>query len=94
MEVEVTPEARDVLRSSLRLAGGSGASGIRLRAARGLGGGTDVQVELAAEPLPDEVVVEEEGFRIFIDPDVLQAVPNPVVAVEPQHEVVVVRPRT
>ncbi len=93
MHVEVTPEAVEVLRRSLHLAEGSGAGGVRLRPATGLGGGTDIQVELADAASPGEEVVEEGGIRIFIDPQVLEAVPNPVVAVEPQHEVVVVRPR-
>jgi Fe-S cluster assembly iron-binding protein IscA len=91
MSIEVTPEAAGVLRRSLDLGGGI-ATAIRLRAARGLGGGLDVQVELADAPQPEEVVVELEGVTLFVDPEVSRAFPNAVVALEPQHDVVVVRP--
>lgn len=89
MSIDITPEAVEVLRRSLELGGGRA---IRLRAARGLGGGIDVQVELADEALAGEEVVEADGVRIFIDPDVTASIPDPVIAVEPQHETVVVRP--
>lgn len=93
MPIEVTDEALDVLRRSLRLPGGERAAAIRLRAARGLGGGVDVQVELADAPLTDEEVIEAGGVTIYVDPEVTRAIPDAVVALEPQHEVVVVRPR-
>ena len=91
-EIEVTPEAVDVLRRSLALA--PHATGVRLRAATGLGGGVSVQIELADGPLEGETEVESGGVRIFIDPALTEAVPDPIVAVEPQHERVVVRPAT
>jgi len=37
-------------------------------------------------------VVQEGGIRLFVDPEIERAMPNPVVAVEPQHEIIVVRP--
>jgi Fe-S cluster assembly iron-binding protein IscA len=89
MSVDVTPEAVEVLKRSLAM---GDAKAVRLRAARELGGGLRVQVELAEEPLEGEEVVEVEGVRIFVDPAVSEAVPNAVVAVEPQHETIVVRP--
>ena len=93
MGIEVTEEALEVLRRSLDLGRVDRSSGgIRLRAARGLGGGLDVQVELAAGPAEGEDVVERGDVRIFVDPAVTAAVPNAVVALEPQHETVVVRP--
>ena len=88
--MEVTPEAAEVLRRSLSL--GGAAAGIRLRAARALGGGVDVQVELADAPLPGEEVFEAEGVTFFVDPGVTGAYPHALVALEPQHDVVVVRP--
>ncbi len=91
--IEVTEEAIEVLRRSLTLGGVDAATGgVRLRAATALGGGVDVQVELAESPLPEETLVEVQGVRFFVDPEVTRTVPNTVVAVEPQHEVVVVRP--
>jgi hypothetical protein len=93
MGVEVTDEAAEVLKRSLALGGVDAESGgIRLRGARGLGGGLDIQVELAEGPLEDEEVVETGDIRIFVDPEITRAIPEAVVAVEPQHEVVVVRP--
>jgi Fe-S cluster assembly iron-binding protein IscA len=93
VSIEVTDEAVEVLRRSLEL-GNVDASrgGVRLRGARGLGGGMDIQVELADGPLEEESVIERKGVRIFVDPEVTKAIPDAVVAVEPQHEVVVVRP--
>jgi len=91
--IEITDEAVEVLGRSLRL-GGVDASrgGVRLRAAHGLGGGLEIQVELAGEPLDGEEVVERDGVRIFVDPKVAETMPHALVAVEPQHETIVVRP--
>ncbi len=93
MDIEITDEAVEVLRRSLQLGNvDTSRGGVRLRGARGLGGGMDVQVELAEGRLAGEEVIEKRGVRIFVDPEVTRAIPNAVVAVEPQHEVVVVRP--
>ncbi|MDQ3986978.1 MAG: hypothetical protein M3280_10860 [Actinomycetota bacterium] len=93
MGIEVTPEAIEVLRRSLEFAGmDASAGGVRLRGARGLGGGFDVQVELAEGPLQGEEEIERAGVRIFVDPEITRAIPEAVVALEPQHEIVVVRP--
>lgn len=94
MDIEITDEAVEVLRRSLALANVDTATGgVRLRAAHALGGGVDVQVELADGPSEGETVVEKDGVRVFVDPGLTEAVPNPVLTVEPQHETVVVRPR-
>jgi Fe-S cluster assembly iron-binding protein IscA len=93
MGIEVTDDAVQVLRRSLELGGVNVASGgVRLRGARGLGGGMDVQVELADGPAEGEHEIVAGGVRIFVDPEVLRTIPDAVVTVEPQHEVVVVRP--
>ena len=93
MAIEVTDEAVEILRRSLELGGVDlKTGGARLRAATGLGGGVDIQVELADGPLEGETEIAAGGIRIFVDPAVLEAIPNPVVAVEPQHDLVVVRP--
>ncbi len=93
MTIEVTDEAVEVLKRSLELGGVDPATGgVRLRAAHGLGGGVDIQVELADGALEGETVISAEGLNIFIDPGVTAAVPEPVVAVEPQHDRIVVRP--
>jgi len=91
--ITVTHEAVQVLTRSLELGGIDPASGgVRLRGARGLGGGMDIQVELAEGPIEGEAVVDEGGIRLFVDAEIERAMPNPVVAVEPQHEIIVVRP--
>ena len=93
MGIEVTEEATEVLRRSLELGGvETDTGGVRLRGARGLGGGFDIQVELAEGPLEGEEVIERGGIRIFVDPEISKAIPEAVVALEPQHEIVVVRP--
>ena len=96
MTIEVTPEAAAVLRRSLELAQIDPASGggVRLRAATALGGGVDIQVELAEAPGPGEQVVEQDGVRVFVDRSVTELYPEAIVALEPQHETIVVRPAT
>ncbi len=95
MDIEVTPEAIEVLGRSFELAGiDPDTGGARLRTARGLGGGVSVQIEFASGPGPDEQVVEAGGIRLFVTPELFETVPDPVVAVEPQHDRVVVRPRS
>ena len=92
MPIHVTEEAVDVLRRSLELGGiDPSAGGVRLRAAHGLGGGLEVQVELAEGPLEGETTVEASDVRLFVDAGVTEAMPNAVVALEPQHETIVVR---
>ena len=94
MSIEVTAEAMEVLRRSLELGGvdPTGAGGVRLRGSHGLGGGFDIQVELAEGPLEGEEVVDGDGVRLFVDPRVTESIPDAVVAVEPQHQTIVVRP--
>jgi Fe-S cluster assembly iron-binding protein IscA len=93
MGIEITDEAVELLKRSMQLGSIDPASGgVRLRAARGLGGGLDVQVEFAQEALEGEDLVETAGLRLFVDPEIVRAIPHAVVAVEPQHDVVVVRP--
>ena len=92
MSIEVTPHAVEVLKRSLALA--PHAAGVRLVAATGLGGGVTVQVELADGPGPGEEVVESDGVRIFVDPKLTEAVPDPVVMVETEHERIAVRSRS
>ena len=93
MGIEVTEEAAEVLSRSLQLGGvSSPEGGVRLRGARGLGGGFDIQVELADGPLEGEEVFEKGTLRLFVDPEITRAIPEAVVALEPQHEIVVVRP--
>jgi hypothetical protein len=93
MPIEVTEEAAEVLRRSLELGNVDPTSGgIRLRGARGLGGGFDVQVELAEGPLEGEASIECGGLNLFVDPQITEAIPDAVVALEPQHETIVVRP--
>ena len=93
MGLEITAEAIEVLRRSLSLGGVDPATGgVRLRGAKGLGGGFDVQVELADRALEGETTVEQDGLRVFVDHSVTEAFPEAIVALEPQHEIVVVRP--
>ena len=93
MEIEVTDEAVALLLRSMELMRiDSATGGVRVRTARALGGGVDVQVEVADAPMEGEEVVEAGGFRLFVAPELEATIPRPVIAVEPQHETVVVRP--
>ncbi|HZA19925.1 MAG TPA: hypothetical protein VE889_03635, partial [Actinomycetota bacterium] len=66
--------------------------GVRLRGSRALGGGYDVQVELADQLQEDEELIEVSGLRLFVDPEVTRAMPKPVVTMDPQHDTIVIRP--
>ncbi|MGH2755833.1 MAG: hypothetical protein ACRDLB_15560 [Actinomycetota bacterium] len=93
MPIEVTEEAAEVLRRSLELGNVDPISGgVRLRGGRGLGGGFDIQVELAEGALEGETSIRCGDLNLFIDPQITAAMPHAIVALEPQHEVVVVRP--
>ena len=93
MGIDVTDEAVAVLLRSFELGGlDAQEAGVRLRAARGLGGGLDVQVELADSATEGETVLNAKGITLFVDPEVQRAIPDAVLTVEPQHEIVVVRP--
>jgi hypothetical protein len=92
--MEVTEEAVEVLRRSLEMGGvDPQQGGVRLRGARGLGGGFDVQVELADAPQGEDSLVEAGGIRLFVAPEITEAMPDSIVAVEPQHQIIVVRPK-
>jgi Fe-S cluster assembly iron-binding protein IscA len=91
--IRVTDEALEVLKRSLELGGVDASSGgIRLRGGRELGGGMRINVELAGAPAEGEEIVEAGGIRIFVDRSVTDEMPSAVVALEPEHETVVVRP--
>lgn len=95
MSIEITPEAAAVLRRSVvmgKLDPAAG-QGVRLRGSKALGGGFDIQVELADGPLDGEAAIHEEGLNIYVGPEVTEAIPDAVVTLEPQHEIIVVRPR-
>lgn len=94
MGVRITGEAIAVLKRSLDMAGvdRSADAGVRLRGTRALGGGSQIQVELAAGPTVGETHVKCEGINVYVDPTVAELYPEAVVALEPQHETIVVRP--
>jgi uncharacterized protein YneR len=93
MAIEVTEQAAEVLRRSLVLGRVDPATGgVRLRGARGLGSGFDIQVELAEGPGEGEATIELEGLRIFVGTEVTATIPDAVVSVEPEHDRIVVRP--
>lgn len=93
MGINVTDEALEILKRSLELSKIDPAKGgIRLRSARSLSGGFDVQVELAEAALPGDEALECRGINIFVEPAVLDAIPNPVLEAELQHDIVKVLP--
>jgi Fe-S cluster assembly iron-binding protein IscA len=91
--LQVTPEAIEILKSSLALAKHDPTSiGVRLRGARALGGGFQVQVEFAEQPEEGDTVVVADGIRIFVGSEVLETYPEALITVEPMHDIVTVRP--
>lgn len=93
MTVTVTDEAIEVLKGSLELAKHDPEQiGVRLRGSRALGGGFQVQVEFAENADANDTVLEQDGVRIFVSPEVLETYPEALVTVEPMHDIVTVRP--
>jgi hypothetical protein len=94
MTIEVTDDAAAVLKRSLEIGKVDGSTGgIRLRGARALGGSFGVQVELADGPVEGDEVIETAGLRLFVERSVIEAMPDPVVTLEPEHSTIVVRDR-
>ena len=96
MSLQVNDEALVVLRRSMELAniGPNDEGGVRLRSVTSLGGGARIEVEFASGLQAEESLIETDGVRIFVDPSVTALYPDAVLTVEPQHERLVVLPRT
>lgn len=93
MSIAVTDEAIEVLKNSLDVAKHDPTKvGVRLRGARALGGGFQVQVEFAQRPERNDTTLEQDGVRIFVGPEVLETFPDALITVEPMHDIVTVRP--
>ena len=88
MTVRITPEALEVIRRSLDLAGAdSSEMGVRLRMAGGA-----VRPRFAPEPEPGDVVVEQDGIRVFIAASIIEGKDDVEIGVTSEHETLVVRP--
>ncbi len=88
MAVTLTAEAVEVIRRSLELAGADPAQmGVRLRVAGGA-----VRPRFAPAPEPDDVVVETDDVRVFVERSVAEAHPEVEIAVSAEHDTLVVRP--
>ena len=93
MAIEVTGEAAEMLARSLELGGvDRKTGGVRLRAARSLGSGVALQVELAEGPSAGEDIIEKDGVRIFLDPTFVEAYPDALVVLDPEHDRIAIRP--
>jgi Fe-S cluster assembly iron-binding protein IscA len=83
----VTPQALEVVRRSLELAGADANDmGVRLRIA----GGT-VRPRFVATPEDEDEVVEAEGIRVFIARSIIDKYGEVEVDVTPEHETLTVR---
>lgn len=90
MAVHVTARALEVIRGSLELGGlDPQETGVRLRMAGG-----QVRPRFSSEPGPDDEVVEVEGVRLFVAPEVSGESGDVEIDVEPEHETLLVRPAT
>ncbi len=88
MTVRITPEALEVIRRSLSIAGAqSSEMGVRLRLAGGA-----VRPRFAADPEPTDVVVEQDGVRVFVAESILSDGDDVEIGVTAEHETLVVRP--
>lgn len=88
MSVHITTAAVGVIRRSLELAKlDPGESGVRLRIAGG-----EVRPRFARAPGADDEVVEVEGIRVFIAPEIVARHPDVEIGVSEEHETLLVRP--
>lgn len=88
MTVKVTAAALEVIRNSLELGGlDPSETGVRLRIAGG-----QVRPRFSSEPGPEDEVVDVEGVRLFVAPEVTGEGGDVEIDVEPEHETLVVRP--
>lgn len=95
MDIEVTDRALEVLRRSMELGRfDTDLGGIRLRGARSLSGGFNVQTEFVDSAPPGDTVVELEGLNLFVDPALFSAIQDPVVTVAPEHDHIIVMSRS
>lgn len=86
--MRLTPEAVEVIRRSFEIGGMDPSTvGVRLRRAGGV-----VRPRFAEQPEPDDVVVDIEGVRVFVDPTVAGEYPDVEIAVSDEHDELVVRP--
>ena len=86
MSVRVTPEAVDVIRRSLEIAGADPKEmGVRLRMAGG-----QIRPRFVAEAEAGDIVVEEAGVRVFVAASLVDG--DVEIAVTPEHETLVIRP--
>lgn len=91
MTIKIEDDALAVLKRSMELGNvDPELGGIRLRGARSLSGGFNVQVEFAETAPAGDEVLQVEGLNVFIDPALLSAIPDPVIALTPEHETIVV----
>jgi Fe-S cluster assembly iron-binding protein IscA len=70
----LTPDAAQTIERLLEGPEVPDAGGLRIAAAESMNGDGEaraLQVALAAEPAPKDVVVEEAGARVFIEPTVV-----------------------
>jgi hypothetical protein len=88
LTVRITPEALGVIRRSLELAGADPSEvGVRLRSAGGA-----IRPRFASEPEPTDVVVEQDGIRVFVAQSILEGRGDVEIGVTAEHETLVVRP--
>jgi len=77
-----------VIRRSLELAGADASEvGVRLRPAGGA-----IRPRFASEPEPTDVVVEQDGVRVFVAQTILEGRDDVEIGVTAEHETLVVRP--
>jgi Fe-S cluster assembly iron-binding protein IscA len=88
MAVTITSDAVDLVRRSLELAKlDPSTAAVRLRLAGG-----DVRPNFVTAPLPDDLVVESDGVRVFVDRRITDELPDFEIAVSAEHERLIVRP--
>jgi iron-sulfur cluster assembly protein len=79
----LTEEAKDVVRAMVAAGADDGSTGLRIATEDGDGGG--LSLSLASDPSDGDAVIDEDGTRIFIEPEAAEMLDDKVLDAQ-RHE--------
>jgi iron-sulfur cluster assembly protein len=78
----LTDSAKDVVREMISSEGAPEGSGIRIAAEQGAAGAEGLSLSLATEPADGDAVVDEDGTRVFLEPQAASMLDDKVLDAE------------
>jgi Fe-S cluster assembly iron-binding protein IscA len=67
--LELTESAKEMVRDMVSTGDAPAGSGLRITAAHDQDGGPALAIDLAAEPAEGDQVLDEDGTRVFLEPE-------------------------